>query len=465
MTQQSSINIDQPADVIVVGGGLAGLTVATLLARAGRMVTLFEKSRQLGGRGMTQVENGFHFNLGPHALYRRGAAAAILGELGIRFSGGVPGLAGNYAIRQGSLYSLPVNPLSILTTRFMSFKAKVEAVRRLASLMSLQTQSLQEITVQEWLQTNIRQPEVRQFFAAALRVSTYTNAPQRQSAGSALAQLQSALAGNVWYLDGGWQTLTDGLIQAAQTAGVKLVTGARVASVKRDEWGAVCGLRLAEGSWYTAPAVVVAAEPQMVCDLVEGGRETVLRRWAEEAIPVQVANLEVGLKGLPQPKRLIALGMDQPLYYSTHSAYAKLAPEGKVLIHLAKYLDPDLETDPRADEQELEALLDLVQPGWRQEVIVRRFLPRLTASQALVTAAQGGQGGRPGPEVPGIPSLYVVGDWVGPVGLLADAALASAKQAAELVLTKPLEGYRLNAEPFLSQVETDPVGQRYPEKV
>jgi phytoene dehydrogenase-like protein len=235
--------------------------------------------------------------------------------------------------------------------------------------------------------------------------------------------------------------------------------------VKRDERGAICGLHLADGSWHPALVVVVAAEPQMVCDLVEGSQETVLRRWAEEAIPVQVASLEVGLKSLPQPKRLVVLGIDQPLYYSTHSAYAKLTPEGKVLIHLAKYLDPDLDTEPRADEWELEALLDLAQPGWRKEVIVRRFLPRLTASQALVTAAQGGQGGRPGPAVPDIPGLYVVGDWVGPVGLLADAALTSAKQAAELVLTKPLEGYRLNVKQLFGQVETGSAGQRRPERV
>jgi 2-polyprenyl-6-methoxyphenol hydroxylase-like FAD-dependent oxidoreductase len=31
-------------DVIVIGGGLAGLTVTTLLTRAGKSVTLFEQS-------------------------------------------------------------------------------------------------------------------------------------------------------------------------------------------------------------------------------------------------------------------------------------------------------------------------------------------------------------------------------------------------------------------------------------
>jgi hypothetical protein len=35
-----------------------------------------------------------------------------------------------------------------------------------------------------------------------------------------------------------------------------------------------------------------------------------------------------------------------------------------------------------------------------------------------------------------VDDLYVVGDWVGPDGLLADASLASAKQTAELILQR-----------------------------
>ena len=38
-------------DVAIIGGGLAGLSAATYLARAGMEVTLFEKSNRLGGRG------------------------------------------------------------------------------------------------------------------------------------------------------------------------------------------------------------------------------------------------------------------------------------------------------------------------------------------------------------------------------------------------------------------------------
>ena len=71
-------------NVVIVGGGFAGLAASIFLARGGRTVTLFEKRRYLGGRAITHLRHGFRFNLGPHAFYRGGAGSAVLRELGIR---------------------------------------------------------------------------------------------------------------------------------------------------------------------------------------------------------------------------------------------------------------------------------------------------------------------------------------------------------------------------------------------
>src|SRR5262245_56942958 len=103
MAQQPS-----SAPTVVVGGGLAGLAAATLLARGGRTVTLYERSRTLGGRALTQEERGFHLNLGPHALYRGGAARRVLRGLGIDPKGGVPAPSGGHAVRGTTAHTLPV---------------------------------------------------------------------------------------------------------------------------------------------------------------------------------------------------------------------------------------------------------------------------------------------------------------------------------------------------------------------
>src|SRR5262249_12622519 len=133
----------------------------------------------------------------------------------------------------------------------------------------------------------------------------------------------------------------------------------------------------------------------------------------------------------PGPRATFALGMDEPLYFSVHSAVARLAPEGGALVHVARYLDDDA-PDPKKVERQLEGMLDRFQPGWRELVAERRFLPRMAAVSALATAAEGGVAGRAGVEVAEVPGLYVAGDWVGPDGWPVDASLASARRAAEL---------------------------------
>ena len=122
--------------------------------------------------------------------------------------------------------------------------------------------------------------------------------------------------------------------------------------------------------------------------------------------------------------RNFALGIDRPLYYSVHSAYAQLTPSGGALIHVAKY-GGDSKAEP-----ELEALLDEMQPGWRELVVHCRFLPSMVVSNALMPPAPAT---RPAPITP-IRGLYLAGDWVGDTGLLSDAALASASQAAKAIL-------------------------------
>jgi hypothetical protein len=111
---------------------------------------------------------------------------------------------------------------------------------------------------------------------------------------------------------------------------------------------------------------------------------------------------------------------------------AKLGPEGTATVHAAKYLAVGEDSERRAVERELEQILDLVHPGWRNVVVQRRFMPRLTVTHHLPTAAAGGTAGRQPVEVEGISNLFLAGDWIGAEFMLADAAMASAKRAGRL---------------------------------
>jgi len=408
-------------EVAIVGGGLAGLTAATFLARAGRTVVLYEKSRELGGRARTSERGGYTLNFGPHALYRGGAAAPILRELGVRWHGKPPLQAG-YGFAEGRLQPLPTGLRSFLTTKLLSAGAKRESIALLPRLLRLDTQSLHGVTLRRWLDRTIRHEELRQLVLMLVRTTTYAADCDRLSAGAALVQTKLGLVGNVDYIDGGWRVLVDGLRDAAQAAGVRIVADTRVVGVLDD------------GAVIDAGAVIIAAAPATAAGLLDGAEQNALDDWAARLIPVEMACLDLGLSALPDPTANLAFGIDRPLYLSVHSAVAKLAPTGGAVIHVGKYLRADEPTAPEADLRELEGLLDLVQPGWRERVAARIFLPRMIVTNALVTAESGGLAGRPGPAVPGIPGLYVAGEWVGQAGMLTDAALASAKLAAETIL-------------------------------
>lgn len=422
--------------VVVIGGGVAGLAAAALVARRGRTVRLFEQSHSLGGRAQTKQQDGFYLNIGPHALYRGGRGIEVLRELGVEPRGRVPSVSGAFAIKDGVKHTFPAGAVSLLTTSLFGLSAKLEAARFLATIGRIDVSRFLNVSVRDWLDQTLTHSEVKDFVLAAVRVATYTNAPELVSAGTAIEQLQKAFATSVLYLDGGWQTLVDGLRESAVQAGVIIETGTRIEAVTREPSGAVEGVRLADGRDVRASTVLIASSPTAAVRLVQDADRTSLKQWADQSVPVKAACLDVALSALPRPKATFALGVDRPLYLSVHSATAQLAPEGGALIQTAKYLPPDHRGSAEEVERELEGSLDLVQPGWRDAVVYRRFLPDMIVMNALPLASHGGARGRPGPEITDAPGLFVAGDWVGEEGLLVDASLASAKLAADMIVAQ-----------------------------
>jgi phytoene dehydrogenase-like protein len=415
-------------DVVVVGGGLSGLATAAYLGRAGLSVEVVEMASSLGGRAATALRDGFSLNRGPHALYRRSEGHAVLRELGVPTPGSVAPARG-YALRGRALHQLPVSTLSLCTTSLFGWGAKVTIGRLLERVLRIDSTELSHVSIEEWMTRAGVQSQAREFLEAIVRLSTYVNAPESLSAETAIRQVQRALGG-VLYIDGGWQTLVNGLAARATASGARLTPGSRVTALTRDAWG-VTGIVTADGRAVHARNVVLATPPEQATALLAGAGVAVPASM-RHVTKVRVATLDVALRSLPRSDRRFVLGVDRPLYLSVHSGVAKLAPEGGAVLHVAKYL-PARESNPDADRTELEALLDTAQPGWRREVVHAQYLPRMTAAERLDRAEDGGESGRPGPTLAELPGVYLAGDWVKGGSFLADASLGSARAAAETI--------------------------------
>lgn len=373
--------------VTIIGAGLGGLACGALLARAGVKVTIVERKHEIGGRATSQKENGFVFDQGPHALYRGGPAEKLLRELGVPIEGRSPRAEGSLALVGDRLVMLPIGFSTMLSTDLLPWRAKMEMSFLLARLDSLRAEG--DETVSAWIEKHLAQPSARMLMHALVRLTTYSNAPEIMRASIALEQIKQRMKNNVLYLDGGWQSLVDGLEKVARDAGVEILLGDREAKIE-GEVILACGPRAAK-----------SADPTIV----------------RETIPVYAAVLQVGVHDLPKPEHRFALGIDRPYYLAVPSFTAAYAPEGHHAINVAKYLG----RDEHATEEELEHALDVFQPGWRDHVVAKRFLPHLVVMN----------------EVPGrgTPIPNVVGDWVSEHPLL-DGVMDSARRVADTLLGK-----------------------------
>lgn len=122
-------------DVAVVGAGIAGLTAAHALRKAGRTVRVFEATDQVGGRMATVRRDGFSIDAGAEQLPTHGYEATweLIRELGIPRED-VPLIGAGIGMwREGRPHAGVAHPLGVLTGAGLSPRARLDLARFTAS--------------------------------------------------------------------------------------------------------------------------------------------------------------------------------------------------------------------------------------------------------------------------------------------------------------------------------------------
>lgn len=114
------------ADIVIIGAGLTGLTMAYYLKKAGLKVKVLDKKNKVGGVIQTCCEEGFTYEAGPNTgVISSPELVQLFRDLNLQFE--VPGAASKqrWIWKKGKWHVLPSNFISAIKTPLFPLKDKI----------------------------------------------------------------------------------------------------------------------------------------------------------------------------------------------------------------------------------------------------------------------------------------------------------------------------------------------------
>ena len=425
-------------DVVVIGGGVAGLATAALLARMGRGVVVLEKGNALGGRAHTYEKEGFVLNYGPHAMYGpySGLLAQVLRRLGRpAIPHGLPPPTRAYFAFDGRFGRAGPLPHHLLTARFLPLPSRLRLMPLMAALRLARPERWLAVTWRQWLEGRTRDRRLIRFAEALATLNTYCRPSADLSAGMVLRHFQRHLFSRdyVGYMSKGWSTMYNLFAEVVSESGGLVQTGVQVERLEVADGRVVAALTARER--YEASAFVCTVPPQEAPALADAGsalREE-LERWSGLR-DVRGLCLDLGFRRRLRTDLVLIYDVERDLYYSLHSEVTPdLAPPGGQLLHALAYLSPEEAADDALlgeRRRQLEEGLDRHFPGWRRDVVVERAVPNVRVASARPEPSQVGAARVPLRSA-SVDNLFFAGDGRDRPYNLTEICLASALEVAD----------------------------------
>ncbi|MCX7572257.1 FAD-dependent oxidoreductase [Tumebacillus sp. DT12] len=421
---------------VVVGGGLAGLSVAARLAKSGVHVTLLEKAPKLGGRAVTIPLKGFDFNFGAHAIYARDSSyiRKLERELGLdigwadfdpkkaRYDLGDE-MTEMPATLEG-LYKTKVLPKGSLKARFA-----LDIVKTVCWL----ERGEEGVTIGEWLKRSGRHEDVIELMLTLASSNFFTQEPERIPSTVYFKYYQRLFTTNkaVSYIAGGWESLVKELERVVKESGSEIVTKAKIEGVEFEE-GRVRAVRTGEGV-YEADEFVFAVPPK---ELGKIFAETGLQESIAPYLlyrPNTVLVYDIGLTQRIDTPYTYIYDKEARVFMTDISAYTNCTPPGGQMIQAIAYLKSEEVGDrehAQMRKESIQKLFDKHLPGWRDQLAAQRYTERAAAQEIKVEDDQ-----KLMPvQFHACKNAYFAGDWVQGVGQLSELSFSSGYEVGTRIL-------------------------------
>ncbi len=423
----------EPAHIVVVGGGLAGLSAGIACADGGSKVTLFEGRPRLGGATWSFERNGLVFDNGQHVFLRCCAAyRRFLGRLGTAdravlqhrlavpvlrpdTQGGEPQVAW---LRRSGLPAPAHLVGSLVRYRHLSLAERARVGRAVSALrrLSLDAPGLDSETFASFLS---RQGQSRDAIARLwelITLPTVNLSAAEMSLTLGAKVFRTGLLDRADAADVGWARVPLNALHVDPAAALLGRLGGSVhqrAKVDAIDLAPGTGQRAAtgvvvNGEHVDADAVIIAVPHRAAAQLLpEGGFVRPARLEALGTSPIVDVHVVYDRKVTEYE---IAAGVDTPVQYVfDRTVAAGLDPAaGQVLAVSISGADAEHGERPEAlIERYTGALRDLF-PRARSATVVDAVVSR--EHEATFRGAPGTAGLRPGPET-GFERLYLAGAW------------------------------------------------------
>lgn len=264
-----------PAPIVVVGAGLAGLTCARTLSRAGKEVIVFERDARVGGRVQTDVVDGYRLDRGFQVLFT--AYPTCKEELDYSALN-LSDYDAGAQIWDGKQFQ-EISRDDIVAMALSNYLSVADKIRLLSWNMSVKRMTLDEIWGMPDAPTDAHLRDLgfgerfinrfpRPFFSGIFLDSSLSTSRQMFT-----YLWKMLMEGSTAIPATGMGAIPEQIAHDLPADSIQLNTPVR--ELVRDEQGRVIGVEVDGGSTVEASAVVLATDPPAASRLMEADHQPV----------------------------------------------------------------------------------------------------------------------------------------------------------------------------------------------